>query len=76
MTASLEDARKAKLAAGAAARMAGHVVGLGLTKVGASYAVKVNLADAPAFGISLPDAIDGVPVVYEITGQPRKAAPV
>ena len=63
---TIEMARKAKdhvrtIAAGAAG-----VTGIGLARVGGSYAVKVNLR-----GDKKPDVplqVDGVPVVFEQTG--------
>nr|WP_294501674.1 hypothetical protein [uncultured Rhodopila sp.] len=68
MNISIEDARRVKSIAGATARRFAHVIGVGLTKVGGSYAIKVNLADPLAIGVSLPAEIEGVPVVYEVTG--------
>jgi len=72
MNASIEDARRVKSVAGDTARLAADVVGVGLTKVGESYAVKINLANPPAFGVFLPASIDGVPLIYEVTGRIRK----
>lgn len=63
---TLDKARKAKdqvrhLAAGFAA-----VTGVGLARIGSSYAVKVNVRgeDRP----NVPSQVDGVPVVCEQTG--------
>ncbi|MGH7004465.1 MAG: hypothetical protein ACREIP_11005 [Alphaproteobacteria bacterium] len=69
---SLEQARAAK--AKAKRQLAGNaaVVGIGLTRLNGEYAVKVNLAAAPADRPSLPDSIDGVPVRCEVVG-PIKA---
>ena len=69
MKAAIEDARRVKLAAGEIARKAARVVGVGLTKVGNSYAVKVNLAEQPTAGALLPKLIEGVPIVYEVVGR-------
>jgi len=44
-----------------------EVRGLGLTSVGSRYAVKVNLSEQPE-NLSLPDDIDGVPVVIDVVG--------
>lgn len=41
---------------------------LGLTKVGADYAVKVNLSE-PTDTTVLPQALDGVAVVYDMVGK-------
>lgn len=61
-----------KLAAGATARTVADVVGVGLTRIGESYAIKVNLANSSALGSALPGDIDGVPIIYEVTGPARK----
>jgi hypothetical protein len=72
MTISLEQAHAAK--ASAKLELAGitGVVGIGLTKVGDDYAVKVNLSAALPPGVRLPDRIGGVPVRVEIVGVVRK----
>jgi hypothetical protein len=44
------------------------VSGIGITQVGDDYAVKVNLASALPPGVTLPDELDGVPVVFEVVG--------
>jgi hypothetical protein len=44
------------------------VNGIGITQVGEDYAVKLNLAAAPADQLDLPHAVDGVPVVVEVVG--------
>lgn len=67
-TVSLEAARKAKPKASQAARLCAVVVGVGLTRIEGSYAVKVNLREAAPPGAALPASIDGVPVVYEVVG--------
>jgi hypothetical protein len=72
MNVAIEDARRVKSIAGATARKVAHVAGVGVTKVGGSYAIKVNLAGPLATGVSLPAMIEGVPVVYEVTGLPVK----
>jgi hypothetical protein len=74
MKAVIEDARRVKSAAGRAAGKSARVVGVGLTKIGDSYAVKVNLAEPPRAEALLPDLIDGVPIVYEVVGQIMKHA--
>ena len=45
------------------------VVGLGLTKVDDQYAVKVNLEAALPKSLTVPNNIDGVPVMYEVVGR-------
>lgn len=51
------------------------VNGVGITQVGEDYAVKVNLAEPPGEGVSLPDQLDGVPVVVEVVGRIQKRSP-
>lgn len=65
---TIERARAAKAKAAAAVRRATRVVGVGLTRVGPSYAVKVNLQAAPADPTCLPRSVDDVPVVYDVVG--------
>jgi hypothetical protein len=70
---SLDAARRAKVKARAAAAQLAPVTGAGITRVNGVYAVKINLEGTePA---ALPRTIDGVPVVYEVTGviRPRPA---
>lgn len=66
---SLERARAAKNKAKRQFAGVASVVGVGLTRLNGAYAVKVNLAAAPADGRGLPDSIDGVPVRCEIVGR-------
>ena len=66
---TLEQARAAKQRVGellGSART--YVVGLGLTRVGAGYGVKVNLRAAVPPNIPLPSNIDNVPLVFEVVG--------
>jgi hypothetical protein len=64
----LEQARAAKAKAKEEVAGRATVVGVGLCRVDGDYAVKVNLAAAPAEGAALPQSIDGVPVRYEVVG--------
>jgi hypothetical protein len=48
------------------------VVGIGITRVGDGYGVKVNLKVPPAAGDDFPDSIDGVPIRIEVVGRIRK----
>lgn len=50
------------------------IVGIGLTKVGDDYALKVNLRQALRGGMCVPKSIAGVPVKVEVVGQIRKRA--
>ena len=45
------------------------MTGVGITKVGADYAVKVNLRSPLPKGVTLPADIDGVPVCVDIVGK-------
>jgi hypothetical protein len=66
---TLGDARRVKQKVAEIARAAGPIAGVGLTKVGNSYAVKVNFRESQAIDGGLPDSVDGVPVVYEVVGR-------
>lgn len=65
-TVTLQQAKAVKEKASKEFRRPG-VVGVGITKVGKDYGIKVNVrsvADANSF----PKRIDGVPVKVEVTG--------
>ena len=49
----------------------GRIVGIGITRIDDSYAVKVNLAMQPPRELKLPASINGVPLCFEVTGTPR-----
>jgi hypothetical protein len=72
---SLERARQAKAEVLRRFGDMAGLVGVGITKIGGEYAVKVNLARRSTRAKSLPDDIDGVAVQVEVVGQPRKLAP-
>jgi hypothetical protein len=71
--ASRADARRAKDAVVAMLRDDDPVNGVGIAPATGSggYVVKVNLARALPPGRSLPDTVDGVPVVVVIVGPIR-----
>lgn len=71
-TCTLEEARKAKPHARAVFEPFADVVGVGITRVGDGYGLKVNLKTQPAAETLLPADVDGVPVHVEVVGQPRK----
>jgi hypothetical protein len=71
---SLDEARRAKTKTGHAVRQIGRVAGIGVTKIGGSYAVKVNLASPPEPNVALPNSVDGVRVIYEVVGRISKRA--
>jgi hypothetical protein len=70
--ATLEQARAAKAAALRRCEKLDTVVGVGLTRVGGDYAVKINLRAPLPQGTELPADIDGVPIVVEVVGPVRK----
>ena len=72
MAISREQARAAKAAAKLEFAGLTRVVGIGLTKVGDDYAVKVNLSEPLPPGVRLPERIAGVRVRVEVVGVIRK----
>jgi hypothetical protein len=64
---SLEQARAAKKEACRRFRKLRSVTGVGITRVGDSYAIKLNLSELIEPGVVPPD-IDGVPICVEVTG--------
>jgi len=69
MPISLEQARAAKESAKALLTALPCVVGVGITKVGEDYALKVNLRAPLPAGVSVPERIGGVPVKVEVVGR-------
>lgn len=69
--ATIESARAAKEEA--KRRLAGRtdIVGIGVTRHGKGYAVKVNLGNAVDTA-TLPQTVNGVPVIFEVVGGIRK----
>jgi hypothetical protein len=72
MPISLEQARAAKKSAKALLAALPGVVGVGITKVGEDYALKVNLSEALPEGVSAPERISDVPVRVEVVGKITK----
>ena len=70
--ATLEQARAAKQRAWDVFAPLAEVVGVGLTRIEGGYCVKINLRQAPAEGVLLPQEVDQVPVRVEVVGQARK----
>lgn len=68
---TLEKAQAAKKTALRLLEAVDSVVGVGITRLGGNYAVKVNLSGPVAPGTELPTEIDGVPVRVEVTGSIR-----
>jgi len=69
---TLEAARRAKAKAHAIFSGFGAVCGVGLTMANGVHAVKVNLETAPEDASSMPDSIDGIPVVVCVVGRIRR----
>lgn len=67
---TLLEARAAK---SKAAEMLGElpVVGVGITRVGGGYGIKVNLSESVAKN-AIPKQVDGVPVNVEVVGKIQK----
>jgi hypothetical protein len=72
MVITLQRARAAKATAKSELARVPQVAGIGLTKVGDDYALKVNLREALPRGVQVPKRIDGVPVCVEVVGPIRK----
>ena len=64
----LDKARAAKEQVKAAFAGKATVVGIGITRMGDGYGVKVNLGAAPEADAKLPETIDGVPIRVEVVG--------
>jgi hypothetical protein len=71
---SLDRARAAKAHALEVFSRFGDVVGVGLTRIGDHYGIKVNFSSAVSDESVLPREVDGVPVKVEVVGAIRKQA--
>ena len=69
---TLDQARAAKAKVLAAFGHDPSVVGVGITRIGEGYGVKLNLEAPPAPDAHLPEDVDGVPVRVEVVGTIRK----
>ncbi len=70
MAISLDKARKAKVALTKKLEGVEGIVGIGITKSGEDYAVKVNFDSPPKEPI--PSSIGGVPIQVDVVGKIRK----
>ena len=71
---TLEEARAAKKTAlGVFTRLA-KVAGVGVTRSGKGYGLKVNLQQVLPDDVTLPKEIEGVPVRIEVVGPIKKRA--
>jgi hypothetical protein len=75
---SIEEARLAKSAVqrdGLLGPLEDHLLGIGLTRLGDGYALKVNLdSETPAVAGRPPEKLAGVPVIWDIVGRIRALA--
>ena len=69
--ATIEAARAAKEEAKRRFASRTDIVGIGVTRHGKGYAVKVNLGSAVDLA-ALPQTVNGVPVIFEVVGSIRK----
>ena len=71
---SLARVRAAQKKAIAQLEGVADVNGIGITRVGDGYGLKVNLASLPKGRGALPGEVDGVPVTVEVVGpiRPRR----
>lgn len=69
---TLAEARAAKVQATSVLEAIPGVVGIGITRVGEGYGLKVNLQAALPPDVHVPDLIDGVPLRVEVVGVPKK----
>jgi len=72
MPITIDQARVAKDAAKKALSGIPGIVGIGLTKIGKDYALKVNLRARLPADVEIPDRIEGVRVSTEVVGDIRK----
>jgi hypothetical protein len=70
----LDAAREAKEKARTIFSRHGTVNGIGLTRMGERYAVKVNFESEPHDRAGMPIEIGGVPVVVQVVGTLHKQA--
>ncbi len=73
-SATLEQARAAKSTAAALFADLADVLGVGITRIGDGYVIKVKLRAAPERTESLPSKVGGVPLRVEVVGLVRKCA--
>ncbi len=75
-TCTIDEARAAKARAAELFGRLARVAGVGITKVGSGYGLKVNLEAPPDPSAALPSEVDGVPVRVEVIGEIGKRSPV
>ena len=69
---ALQKARAAKVVAEQVfSKLLGEVA-IGITRIEGAYGLKINVTEAPAGALKLPNIIEGVPVLVEVTGKISK----
>jgi len=74
-TSTLAEARAAKKKAAAQLAHVPELNGIGITRIGRGYGLKINLARSVGGAMSLPHQVDGVPVRVEVVGAIRPRRP-
>lgn len=69
---TIEAARAVKAKARELIEALVPVEGVGITRVGDAYAVKINVAQDIDAKLAIPEEVDGVPIVVQVTGRVRK----
>jgi hypothetical protein len=69
---TLDEARAAKVRALEVFGRLAAVVGVGVMRIDGGYGVKINLREPPAADVTLPEAVDDVPVRVEVVGSIHK----
>lgn len=72
VNAELDAARAAKSRVKGLFPKEAVVCGVGLTRRGGHYCIKVNLEHELGPDVQLPEEVDGVPVVIKVVGKIRK----
>jgi hypothetical protein len=72
MPITIDQARTAKDVAKTELAGVPGIMGIGLTKIGDDYALKINLRQALPANMRVPESIAGVPVKVEVVGTIRK----
>lgn len=69
---AIDQVRAVKPRAMRVFKKSGALVGIGISRQGSGYGLKINLSHAPKPGQDLPTQIDGVPVQLSVVGPIRK----
>lgn len=72
MTASLDQARKAKAAVAGAVGARPEVNGIGVARLGDGFGVRVNVREDGPDDLEMPSEVEGVPVQVVRVGPARK----